>query len=242
MPYPFGQDFTYTFQPLLDGETISGIPAQTASLYVYDSKPSRTAAMAGTGAVAGPISGSWTLNATSCSFTIPGIDDPDPDAQTEAPNYWVSVSFKLTTGEQTQYVVRFLDMERVTAHDKPVSVTYSDLQVLSPGITAYAGNSEQTAQIAAVTALVRARLLNRGYEWAELSRPDRLNDTVKFMALSQIYQSKMQRPGDQFDKLYQDYARIAEELFQALKIEYDAEKEGEPESEIQPGSFGIILR
>lgn len=242
MGYPFGQDFTYKVYPLIDGNLVTTIPNQTAVLYIYDAKPTRANAVTGAGAIAGPINATWTANATSCSFTVPALDDPDPTAQEESVMYWISCRLILTAAEQYQYIIRYLDMERVSAHDKTVDVVYTDLAVLSPGVTSYAGTSEQTAQITAATALVKARLMNRGYQWAQLSRADRLNDTVKFLALSNIYQSKMQRPGDQFDKLYEDYKKTSEELLQSLKLEFDAEGEGEVEEEVLTGSFGRIIR
>jgi len=242
MGYTFGQDFTYKVYPLVDDNLVTTIPAHTATLYVYDAKPSRSDIATGAGSIAGPISATWTANATSCSFTIPAIDDPDPTAQEPSVIYWVSVKFQLTASEQYQYLVRYLDMDRVAAHDKTVDIAYTDLLVLSPSLSSYAGVSELTAQITAATAMVKARLRNRGYEWAELSRADRLNDVVRFLALANTYQSKMQRPGDQFDKLYEDYKKASEELFSALKLEYDEQEEGKDEDEVDIGTFGIIIR
>lgn len=73
MTFPFGQDITYWFYPLVDDAALStGFPtSQTPAIYVYDNEPGRSQAAAGSGSPLQSIT-SWTWDAAKrgWSFTI----------------------------------------------------------------------------------------------------------------------------------------------------------------------------
>jgi hypothetical protein len=91
--------------------------------------------------------------------------------------------------------------------------------------------------VSAAKERLKASLRNRGYEWAYIYRPDRFDDVLKYMALSSIIGSQIQRQGDHFDRLYEEWKGIALTLLESLKFEYSATAEAQPSTQETQSGF-----
>ncbi len=240
MGYPFGRAIAYTFYPVADEAPVDKIPTQTATLYVFTSKPSRAVALAGTGAQQ-TATATWTANANSCSFTIVAINDPNTGNDVLSVEYWVAVNFILEAAGQTQTVIRSLELEKVRAHDRIVGITEKDLTNIYPSATTYASGAQIVALIAAVKAELQSKLKDQGYQWAQIHRPDRFNTVVTYMALAKIVSGQIQRAGDHFDRLYEEWKDIHKSLIASLVFEYDTYSAGHAEVKTNMGRFARLL-
>ena len=84
MGYPFGQNITYWFYPLLDNDTASipaAVTSQTPAIRIFDeSAPSRSDALSGSGSLQSITAWVWYPSKKAWSFTIPAVADPFPDS------------------------------------------------------------------------------------------------------------------------------------------------------------------
>ena len=90
MRYVFAKDISREFNPEEGGQPLQ-IPSQTPKIYVYDSEPTRTDALSGTGSIASVTS--WTQLAHTpytCNYTLPAIADPDTEGSVEGLWYYES--------------------------------------------------------------------------------------------------------------------------------------------------------
>lgn len=224
MSYPFGQNITYWFYPLLDNEA-AGIPAavqaQTPAIYLFDeSVPNRSDAASGANSLQTISSWAWNSQKKAWSFTIPAVSDPHPDSNIPTRVYWVAINFILQSGGQTQTIIKPLQLERVVGHDKVVSVNEEDLRSYFPQIDAYSSDVQRRAYIAQAIEEIKGELRTKGYEWAKITRADRLDLCVIYKALSMVMLGQIQEPGDKFSIKYGEYKSGFQSNLDSLKFEY----------------------
>jgi hypothetical protein len=224
MGYPFGQNITYWFYPLLDNDTAvvpSAVQSQTPSIYVFDeSAPSRGDAASGANSLQTVSSWTWSSQKKAWSFTIQAINDPHPDSNIPTRTYWVALNFILQSAGQVQTVIKPLQLERVVGHDKVVSVTEEDLRAYFPQIDAYSSDVQRKAFISQALIEIKGELRAKGYEWAKITRADRLDLCVIYKALSMVMVGQIQEPGDKFSIKYQEYKSGFQSNLDSLKFEY----------------------
>lgn len=230
MGYPFGQNITYWFYPLLDNNTAnipSVVESQSPSIYVFgENAPSRSNAATGTGSLQTISSWNWSSQKRSWSFVISAISDPSPDSNITTRIYWVAINFILQTAGQVQTVIRPLQLERVVGHDRVVSVTEEDLRSYFPQVDAYSSDIQRRAYISQAAEEIKGELKARGYEWAKITRADRLDLCVTYKALSLIMLGQIQEPGDKFSIKYQEYKAGFQSNLDSLKVEYQQAETG----------------
>lgn len=245
MGYPFGQNITYWFYPLLDNENAivpAAVQGQTPAVYVFDENvPSRGNAASGSGSLQSIASWTWSTQKKAWSFTISAISDPSPDSNIPTRTYWIALNFILQSGGQTQTVIRPLQLERVAGHDKVVSVTEENLRTYFPQVDAYSSDVQRKAYISQATEEIKGELLAKGYEWAKITRPDRLDICVTYKALAMIMLGQIQEPGDKFSIKYQEYKANYQSTLDSLKFEYQRMEAGTIET-AQAGSGIFIVR
>lgn len=224
MSYPFGQNITYWFYPLLD-ENAANIPAtvqaQTPSIYIFDeSIPSRSNALSGSGSLQTVSSWTWSSQKKAWSFTIQAISDPHPDSNIPTRVYWIAINFILQASGQVQTTIKPLQLERIAGHDKVVSVTEEDLRAYFPQIDAYSSDVQRKAFISQAIEEIKGELRSKGYEWAKITRADRLDLCVIYKALAMIMLGQIQEPSDKFSIKYQEYKAGFQSNLDSLKFEY----------------------
>lgn len=235
MSYPFGQSFTAWFHPLVDDQTPAGIltSGNLTAIYVFDAMPSRDVAAAGTGAVATVASWTWDAARKGFSFTVPAIDDPEPSSSIGVRTYWLALNFRLQASEQVQTVLKSFDLERVAGHGHTVDVDENDLAAYFPQLSSYSSEAQRTAYIAQAKEELRARLRMKGFQWARIHRPDRLNMAVTFKALSMLMLAQVQQSGDKFALKYAEFKQMYEDALESIRFEYDADGDGQPDTDAQ---------
>jgi hypothetical protein len=243
--YAFGQNISYTFYPLLDSEAAT-IPAavlsQTPDIFVFpDNVPTRNAAATGSGSIAVINSWTWNPNRKAWSFVVPAIDDPDPDSNIAQRTYWIAINFVLQSTQQTQTVLKPLQMVRVMGHDKVVAVNQDDLKKYFPQVEAYSSELQRVAYIGQAIEEVKSYLRAKGFEWAKIQRADRLELCVIFKALSMIMLAQVQESGDKFALKYQEFKASFTQNIESLRFEYQ-EQEGGTVSEAKSNGTLFLVR
>lgn len=230
MGYPFGQNITYWFYPLLDNDTASiptAVTSQSPTIYVFDeSAPSRSNALSGAGSLQTVNTWVWSTSKKAWSFTILAIPDPEPSSNIPSRVYWVAINFILQSAGQVQTVIKPLQLERVVGHDKVVSVTEENLRTYFPQVDAYSSDVQRKAYISQAVEEVRGELRAKGYEWAKITRADRLDLCVTYKALSLIMLGQIQEPGDKFSIKYAEYKSNFQANLDSLKVEYQQMEAG----------------
>lgn len=230
MGYPFGQNFTYWFYPLLDNNSASissAVYSQTPAIHIFDENvPVRADALSGSGSLQSITSWTWSSQKQAWSFTVPAILDPHPDSNIPTRTYWIAINFILQAAGQTQTVIKPLQLERVVGHDKVISINEEDLRTYFPQVDAYSSDVQRKAFISQATAEVKSYLRVKGYEWAKITRPDRLDLCVVYKALAMIMLGQIQEPGDKFSIKYQEYKSNYQISIDSLKFEYQEMEAG----------------
>lgn len=243
--YPFGQNISYSFYPLLDNEAATipaGVLTQTPDIFVFtDNVPSRSAAASGDGAIVVVNTWTWNPNKRAWTFTIPAIDDPDPQSNISQRTYWIAINFVLQSTQQIQTVLKPLPLSRVVGHDKVVAVNQDDLKKYFPQVEAYSSELQRVAYINQAVEEVKAYLRAKGFEWAKIQRADRLELCVIFKALSMIMLAQVQEPGDKFALKYQEFKGSFTQNIESLRFEYQ-EQEGGIVSEVKTSPTLFIVR
>jgi hypothetical protein len=242
--YPYGQDLTIWFFPLVDDDAfVPSSTSQTPDIYVFASRPSRADALAGTGAI-GPAITTWSWDAgrSGYSFTVPAIDDPDPTSTVAQATYYLGINVKLQATEQTQTFIQSIVLEKVTGHQTDVNVTLADMERYFPQAKAYSNEAQRLGYIAEAINEVQDKLLSIGYSWARINRPDKLERVVTLRALALLLLFQIQQGNDKFTIKYLELKQMASDAFDALKIEYDSDGDGEPDTETESNGMILLLR
>jgi hypothetical protein len=245
MAYAFGQNITYWFYPLLDNDTASvpsAVQSQTPAIYVFDeSAPSRSDAATGSGSLQTISTWTWNTQRRAWSFTVSAIPDPDPGSNIPTRTYWIAINFVLQSAGQIQTVIKPFQLERVVGHDKVVSVTEENLKVYFPQVEAYSSDVQRKAYISQAIEEVKGELRAKGYEWAKITRADRLDICVTYKALSLIMLGQIQEQDDKFSIKYEEYKKNFQSNLDSLKVEYQQMEAGTIET-ARPSAVILISR
>ena len=243
MGYAFGKAFDYYFYPLVDNEELTAVPSQTPSIFIFsdaNGQPSRDTAAAGTGAT--QTISTWTSVTGGFKIEVDALTDPDPSSAIDCRTYWVAINFKLKTGGQTQTVLRALDMERVAAHNTRLTVTPTDLTTLFPEISSFATNTTISAAISLAQEECKSILLSKGYEWAQIKRPERLKLAIQSRSMMQLMLNQRKVPGDNFDANYSEYKKQYKSYLDSIQLEIDRDKDGVAETKNQLFGYAVVSR
>ncbi len=237
--YPFGQDFNYIFEPIIDDEALISIPAEAATLYIFRDRPTRPQSQSGSGAVA-TASTTWGSGESKITFTVPAIIDPNPTDESADWIYYASVNFLLKTSGQTQTVTRPITLQRVRGQNKPLNVTFTDLTSVYPHIGLYSDSSKFKLHLNTAIEIVKSNLRSQQFEWSLIYRHDSLKLVVILKTLSIIMLGESQLGNDEFRELSDRYEFQAKSLFESLKIEYQSSQDAVPTKTDTGSGFAII--
>jgi hypothetical protein len=232
MPFKFGADIKYKFYPIKD--EISSDDAfditQFANpvIFVFNEKPSRADAQAGTGNIQSITSWTNTEDGRGKQFTISAIDDPDISSENKNYSYWLAINFELQASEQTQTVMRMLPIKRLTAHHSTAMPTVEDLEAIHPNITEYFLDHVIDAALVSALQITKLRLKANGWDYASIWNPDELRLAVGYKALAELSLSQIAGGGSWSDK-YKEYKATYETLLKEIEFLIDKDKDGEPD-------------
>lgn len=246
--YPFGKTISAEFYPLVDNveATTTEIDAIVFdSIYIFSyqgGKPTLEAARAGTGAA--QTIASWTAvpERRGFRYSITAIDDPDPESDTLAYSYWSAINFKWATGLQVQTVLQELIFERVWGHTRRINVDFATVIDAWPAAERYATTTQINAYIALSKGDIRNELKAKGYEFAEIRRPDRLSSAVLYNTLGHIAFGQIQTTGDHWDRQATHWFGVARKVQSELKFEYDGLQSGATVTTNTQGGYRFVTR
>lgn len=241
--YPFGQDFKYTFYPIVDSEALQNIPTQTPAIYIFreNSKPSRSQAAQGTGSI--QTISTWTQERNGFYFTVTALTDPEPTGEIKERTYWIAINFLLKTAGQTQTVIKALEMERVAGHQIDVYVTYADLVEHWSEIGSYFSAEISERFAANAKKQVINELNNKGFNWSQITDPSQLQMCVIYKTLANLNADRRKESGDNFDKNFELFYSTYKSTLVSLQLEYDADNDGAKDEEPQNiGGYVFLTR
>lgn len=242
MIHPFGKDFTRYFYPLVDDAApVTILSSQTPAIYFFDTQPSRTAASAGTGAVQTVAAWTWNAGSSGWSYTVTAINDPDPTSTLTVRTYWEAINFRLQSAGQIQTVVRAFDLQRVSGHAVSVGVNDEMLREYFPQLDSCSTEVQRAAYVTLAVEDVKSRLKSKGYDWAKVTRPDRLTIAIAYKVLYMIMLVQLQQGNDKYAVKYAEFKKIYESMIEGLTLEYDANEDGLPDTEVKASSDFIRL-
>lgn len=245
MKYYFGKDITFKFYAMNeDGERV--VPSSdNPSIYIYSESVDRNTVRNESGStttLVGTEITSWTESDEAYSFTIPAVDDPDPDSEVEYQDYYAGIRFYLQSSEQQQVVIRQFRIYRVLGHDEKITVQPEDLEQKFNAVSDYKNEAQQLDYIDIATEEVRAELRNEGFKWAYITEPRRLKRVVIDRALIEICNSEIASGNlgleDYRDELKESYTM----KIKSLVLAYDSDGDGEPDAQIQKANAARIIR
>lgn len=245
MAYTWGKDIAFKWYPLIDNVQVQDFPSQSPTIYVFhdEARPSLAAARAGTGASA-TIS-TWTAIPGGFQFTISAINDPDVNAETQTRTYWIAINFILKTAGQTQCVIEPIELGRVMGQQFKIELKPANILASYPEISDYATNSTIDEAILDAIVEIRTELEEKGFEWAQIKRPDKLYVAAKYKTLMIIEGNQRQQSGDKFDIDFNTHEEKYKSIMGGLKLEYDSNLDNHADSteKAEPaGTFSMAIR
>lgn len=237
----FGIDIARKFYPLLNDLPIQ-LPTQDPDIYVFSAYPTLNDARDGGGAVATITS--WTQNTSSpydCSYTIPAIDDPDPESNIPQRTYYIAINFTLQASEQVQTVIQAIILERVSGSPETPGVSYLDLTAVYPAASAYANASQLQDHINTATNKIDLKLNARGIRRSDIQNISALNQAIVYGALRGFTRSQIANGGgDKFVTMYELYSEEYMEIMKDINLSVDTNRDGVADQNAQAKAGYII--
>jgi|DEB0MinimDraft_6_1074348.scaffolds.fasta_scaffold17165_4 hypothetical protein len=236
--YLFGKSFTFTFFPIDDkGNAISADSLVNAYVFTDANKPDRAAAIAGTNAL--QTIAAWSANGNGYDLTVAAIDDPDTSSDEYQRQYWISINFKLASGEQTQTALIELIMSRPVGYGEELNVTAAVLEKYYPAIDGFVSDTDQADIIEEAAEHVKGVLKSRNWEYWMVTEPGELRSAVIWRSLYQIALAELSEQEAGFSVLLEESKENYGNAMERLKVRLDTDLDGEPE---RPQNFGNYMR
>lgn len=241
--FAFGRDFTFSFTPMVDDEELTDIPAHTAELFVYDTKPSRDQVEAETGHIQA-LTTSWQAGASTGSWTVDGIDDPNPSSGEHEKEYWAGMKIQLDADEDPQVFVTQFILARAGGQNAPLRVFGDDLVELWSDTPAFFGSDEQRKAIDSEMTMMKALLRARGYQWATIHRTDQLRTCLAYAALASLCEGHVEGVDDKWDVFGKRFRARSKTLYDAIvgSLPVDIDKDGTPDAKLPSRGYATLVR
>ncbi len=247
MKYQFGQDITHTFYASLDGEPVN-LPSQAPSIFLWsdDKKPaSISAAQAGTGATGAEIA-YWTHSATAPyprTFTIPAIDDPDPEGTETAQGFWLAINYIAQTAGTKQTVMQYFECERLRPTDGIPGTIAADLKEVYPAISAYLSDTQLGDFLSIAEEEMRFELESKGFDWVRIYDLKKTRLALAYKAIALCALSQIKEDNDKFHLRLQEFGRRYEAFLSTLTLPVDVDKNDMPDGNARPAkTYAVISR
>jgi hypothetical protein len=228
--FPFGRAFTYKFYALINSEfeDLSSVD-DPVSIYIYNAKPTRDVAAAGTGDwhTAHLIESitAWTDTVNGKTIAVAAIDDPEPTGTVDNRTYWIAINFRYAAGEQVQTFLRALPLVRPQAWHATITTSKEDLEAVFTEIDAYISATKQETGIELAKRVIELEFEASGFEWALIWDVDKLRFAVAYRAVSDLLFGLKQPEWMDMARGYRD---TSDGILKSIRLAYDSQKEGEP--------------
>lgn len=241
MRYVFGKDISREFNPEEGGQPLQ-IPSQTPEIYVYDSEPTRTDALAGTGSIASITSWSQLAHTPfTCTYTIPAIADTNSEGSVEGLWFYESIKFVTQDGEGEQLVIRAFFVELPRGNDSYPTVDVLEIKDNYPNIASYLEDEQISEFVQSAITELRGDLEAKGVEWNRVSELHKTKLAVAYKTIALCSFSQMKEPGDKFDRRYEEFGKKYQQELSKYKLPVDLNGDGKPDSIVTPQTSYIII-
>jgi hypothetical protein len=133
-------------------------------------------------------------------------------------------------------------MERVSGKDRTIGVTIQKIKEAYPDVGAYLSDANIEALIRLAQTELLADLLNKGFHWAEINKPDQLFNALLFKSLWYVHSSQIQRQGDRFSVSAELASRNYQATIKALQIEIAHEGHEDEKKSVKAGGTVWLSR
>jgi len=238
----FGQDIIREFVPR-PGEEFVPLPSQSPNIYLFTTKPTRTVASAGTGAVQTITSWSQITAAPNLwQYTIAAIDDPDPTGVTAEVRYWEAVNYISQASEQTQTVIRSFLIYRDEAGQDIPGTTTDDLKKVFPQISSYATDDQLDEVLLLAEEEIRRDLRKRGFLWSRLRGLKEIKIALAYRAIAFNAMNQITADRDRHDIRFRNYLELSSGALNTALLGYDQDGDGEEDSVVVARPKGWLVQ
>lgn len=247
MKYQFGKDIAHTFYPTLDGEPVN-LPSQVPSIFLWhdDDKPNTiAAAQAGLDAIGAEIV-YWNHTEDAPyprTFTIPAIDDPDPESSETGQGYWLAINYIAQNAGTKQTVMQYFECQRLRPTDGVPGTTIADLKEVYPAISAYLSDSQLANFLSIAEEEMRFEFESKGFEWVRIYdlKKTRLALAYKTIALCAL--SQIKEDNDKHSIRFNQFNTRYENFLSSLTLPIDTDKDDVPDGAVKPAKqYAVISR
>lgn len=232
--YPYGKTIVRDYYPVRDVGGFAepyALYSTTASIYLFDEKPSRDAAQSGTGSLSSAVG--WHVTSTTpyaCTYSFTAIDDPNPTSSEASERYWEALNIYLENGEQVQTVLRSFLVERAIGLPEVPGTTVSTIKEAFPAIEAYLSDAELEDMLAMVEEQVKIDLLGNNIRWANVYNLRALKLALAYRAIMLASISQIRNAGDRHDRRYSLFQGMYDATMKSLILYQDTDADGAPDT------------
>ncbi|MCA9811715.1 MAG: hypothetical protein KC483_02510 [Nitrosarchaeum sp.] len=239
----FGAPFTFDYYPQVDGEAINP-PAQTPTIYIFDTKPTNDQAQNNTGSLAIETITSWTEATDNYRpFSVSAIDDPDDGTKSKV--YYAAINYVAVTGGSATLDIEEFKLVRPEGHTEAAAPTVADLKEYDSNLATYwPTDSVIQDYIDKAELKVKRKLEGKKIKWQLIENPGVLTESIAYKALADMWHRKKFEDGDRFDSWRLEYLESFNDSFASLVFEYDSNENDtiEPEEEEESNSTFVFNR
>lgn len=217
---PFGQDFTFTYFPP-EGESFVPYASTSPLIYIFTTKPSEAAGRAGTDATATISSWTEASNPDRRYFTISAIADPQDGTLEKL--YYVAINYRLKSAGQYAYDLKQFRLIVPDGKSASALPSVEFIKECDVNLSEYYDDPNIESLSKLSLAWVKALLGSRGYAWSQIENPEDLKLLIAHKTISECWKQRIGSVGDRFDRWSTSSEQTYEALYQAIKLEYDAD-------------------
>lgn len=227
--YPFGKTVTREFYPLRDvGGLSEPFAVSSITAYLYEDRPSRDDAQAGTGAMHTGVSFTYQTDSPfTVTYQFPAVDDPDPfRTQNYEPMVEV-INAILENGEQIQTTLRPLIFERAQGAPEIPGTTTNTIKDVFPQIANYLDDDKLAEMLLIVEEQIKIELKSNGIQWAQVQNLRVLKLALAYRCIAMASISQIAQQGDRHDRRQALFQELYDSTMKAVRLEIDTDEDGE---------------
>lgn len=236
--YNWGRDIARAIYPQLNGAAVE-LPTQSPSIYLFDSKPTEDDAKAGTGAISAQLT-TWVEDSSSPfgrTFTHTAIDKDGDDVK----RYWEAVGY-VDTSETEHVVIRSFLVGDMLETDEIPGATATTLKDIYPSIGNYVSDTDLDEILDVAEEILRLDLEAKGTNWTRVYNLQKYKLTLAFKAIELSSMGQVRRTGDRFDRRVSYFQNLYSSNLSMIKLPYDFDGTGAPDSEAGPYNETVYIR
>jgi hypothetical protein len=237
----FGKEISRQFYPL-KGSSAVELPEQTLVIHYYENKPTVQDALAGTGKIGDGTQVSQNENDPyQFAYTLPAIDDPDPESLDDSAIYWESIKYITEPAGQEQIIIRSFKLSRLEELDSIPGTTVDDVKQAWPDIEQYVDDGEINGYLSLAETEIKLFLRKQGLKWERLFDLQDIKIAIAYRVVAESAASQIQAQNDKHHLRYEQFRDKAKKLMEYVVLGYDANKDGQPSMQVNTTAPKYII-